>query len=232
MEDTFWSLVSELSLLCKLHKYLQHLCWARVPLVICTCPHFSFQIIWNIVHQSAHPVPRTFAPQYRKVGFQWRWFYICWLSYRDTGLEWPSHLVFKTCEAAAECRTGAALCRRSQVCCGTFVSQLTRACTWQPASAHSHPLKDTACSWVCSFHCAIFSKFLSQALALFMCPWASETNWPFSCSSKLCSLSWECFWLQTRTIWVCLTAGMFSNSMGACLPLAFCLLQHSEIINK
>lgn len=73
---------------------------------------------------------------------------------------------------------------------------------------------------------------VSVSSFIFIRPWASETNWPFSCSSKLCSLSWECFCLQTQPIWVCLTAGMFSNSMGACLSLAFCLLQHSEIINK
>lgn len=112
-------------------------------------------------------------------------------------------------------------------------SQSPHASTCQPVRAHSCPLKDAACSHVRCFHGAIFSRFLSQALPpLFTHPWASETNWPFSCSSKLCSLSWEPFWLKSQPIWVCLTAGMFSNSMGACFSLAFCFLQHSEIINK
>lgn len=60
----------------------------------------------------------------------------------------------------------------------------------------------------------------------------SETSWPFYCSSKLCSLSWGVFWLRTQPIWVCLTAGMFSDSVRACLSSAFCFLQHPEIINR
>lgn len=161
MEDTFWSLVPKVSLLCKLHKHLQHLCWARVPLIF-TCPHSSFQVILSCPPKCAPKPTCHLLPSTEKWDFSGTemGFYVCWLACRDTGWEWSSHLMFETCEAAAECRTGAALCRRSQVYCGMFAPQSLHACTRQPASAHSI-LWDAACSCVCSFHCAVFSKFLS-----------------------------------------------------------------------
>lgn len=62
---------------------------------------------------------------------------------------------------------------------------------------------------------------------------ALETNWPFSYNcNKLCSLSWEPFWLPTQLISVCVAAEVVSNSVGACLSSPFCFLQHAEVITK
>lgn len=111
------------------------------------------------------------------------------------------------------------------------MSQSSHACMWWPASAQlAH-----SCSYGHTFHSAIFSVFVSGVMSVHASTGflvASETSWPFSCSSKLCSLSWELFWLQTQPVWVCVTAGMFSNSVGACLSSAFCFLQHSEVITE
>lgn len=239
-----WNLASEVSSLWKLDKHPQPLHWARVALIICTCPHF----IQSSNHFECSP-PRctpsapdacssvqksgiSVAPEMVLSLLASLWGHRVRIS--------TAALILKSCEAATDhAGPGAALPQSSWVYCGTILSQSSRACARQPFSARSHPLKDAACSCVCGFRGAFFSKFLSQALPpLFVSPQASETNqqaasetsWPFSCSGKLCSLSWELFWLQTQPIWVCLTAGMFSNSTGACLSSAFCFLQHSEII--
>lgn len=163
MEDTFWSLVSEVSLLCKLRKHLEHLCRARVPLLIWyKMTTLQFPNNFKCPPKCSPSLPDTCSSvQKSGISVAPRCFFKCLLA------SLQGHrirvLVFKACGTAAECGAGAALCQSSQVCSDTFVSQCLHmaACKCTFPSSERHSLLVCVQLPLCSFLQVSVSSFIS-----------------------------------------------------------------------